>query len=129
MPDYLDTSTFMKLVRSEEGSLALRDELATRGPLVSSVVLVVEGRRAAARYGALALTRARAALGTITLLAVDEATLESAATLEPPTLRSLDALHLAAAVSMADELGRFYCYDARLADAAAARGIEVRRPG
>lgn len=129
MPDYLDTSAFMKLVRSEERSDALRRELAARGPLVSSVLLVVEGRRAAARYGAMALTRARAALATITLLAVDEPTLESAASLQPSTLRSLDALHLAAAISMGDELGRFYCYDTRLADAAHACGIEVHPPG
>ncbi len=129
MPDYLDTSAFMKLVRSEAKSDALRCELATRGSLVSSVLLVVEGRRAAARYGELALTRARAALATITLLAVDEPTLASAAGLRPSTLRSVDALHLAAAISMGDELGRFYCYDTRLADAADACGIEVRRPG
>jgi len=128
VPDYLDTSAFIKLVRSEPESRALRAELASGDALVSSVLLVVEGRRAAARYGAVAIGRARAALSTITLLAVDDATLETAADLEPAELRSLDALHLAAALSMAGELGRLYCYDARLSAAAAEFGLDVRQP-
>jgi predicted nucleic acid-binding protein len=129
VPDYLDTSAFIKLVRSEPESHALRAEIATGDALVSSALLVVEGRRAASRYGALALVRARAALGAVTLLAIDDAVLEAAADLEPPELRSHDALHLAAALSLGDDLGRLYCYDDRLAAAAGARGVDVRRPG
>lgn len=128
MPDYLDTSAFIKLVRAEPESAQLRAELAGGEELVSSVLLVVEGRRAAARYGATALQRARAALTTITLLTIDDAILESAAGLRPPALRSLDALHLAAAASLGDELGQFFCYDSRLGDAAAQLGIDVRAP-
>ena len=128
MPDYLDTSAFIKLVRSEPESRALRAEMTTGDVLVSSVLLLVEGRRAAARYGPVALARARAALSTVTLLPIDDATLEAAAELEPSELRSLDALHLAAAVSLAGDLGRVYCYDIRLATAARALGLDVRRP-
>jgi len=128
VPDYLDTSAFIKLVRSEPESRALRAELATGEALVSSTLLLVEGRRAAARYGALALGRARAALATITLLPIDDATLETAADLDPPDLRSLDAVHLAAALSLGHDLKRMYCYDARLAAAAIPRGIDVRQP-
>lgn len=128
MPDYLDTSAFVKLVRAEPESPQLRAQLAVGDQLVSSALLVVEGRRAAARYGATALQRARAALTTITLLTIDDATLESAAELRPPALRSLDALHLAAAASLGDELGRFFCYDTRLGDAAAQLGFDVRAP-
>lgn len=128
MPDYLDTSAFVKLVRSEPESSTLRAEIALGDALVSSALLAVEGRRAAARYGSLALARARAGLVTITLLPLDDETLETAAELEPPELRSLDALHLAAAISLEQELGRFYCYDARLAAAAAGLGFDVRRP-
>ena len=125
---YLDTSAFIKLVRSEPESSALGAEIATGDAIVSSALLVVEERRAAARYGPLALSRARAALATITLLALDDATLEMAAGLEPPELRSLDALHLATAISLRGELGRFFCYDARLSAAAAQAGLEVRQP-
>ncbi len=128
MPDYLDTSAFIKLVRSEPGSRALRAEMVTGDALVSSALLLVEGRRAASRYGTVALVRARAALSTITLLPIDDATLETAADLEPPELRSLDALHLAAALSLADDLGCVYCYDARLATAARTVGLNVRQP-
>lgn len=128
MPDYLDTSAFIKLVRSEPESRALRADMTTGDVLVSSVLLLVEGRRAAARYGPVALARARAALSTVTLLPIDDATLEAAAELEPSELRSLDALHLAAAVSLAGDLGRVYCYDIRLATAARALGLDVRQP-
>lgn len=128
MPDYLDTSAFVKLVISEPESHALRAEMATGDALVSSALLLVEGRRAAWRYGTVALVRARAALSTVTLLPVDDATLETAADLEPPELRSLDALHLAAALSLAGDLGRVYCYDTRLAAAATTLGLDVRQP-
>lgn len=128
MPDYLDTSAFIKLVRSEPESRALRAELGSAGALVSSVLLVVEGRRAAARYGMDALLRARAALSTITLVPIDGPTLERAADLTPPELRSLDALHLASALSLGGDLGRMYCYDARLAAAGTLLGLDVRQP-
>lgn len=95
---------------------------------MSSALLLVEGRRAAARYGSLALGRARGALATVTLLPIDDLTLESAADLEPQQLRSLDALHLATATSLGKDLGRFYSYDVRLADAAGALGLDVRTP-
>jgi predicted nucleic acid-binding protein len=128
VPDYLDTSGFLKLVRSEPESSALRAEIASGDALVSSALLLVEGRRAAARYGPLALVRARTALTTVTLLPVDDATLEDAADLHPAELRSLDALHLASAIGLGAELGRFYCYAQRLAAAAATLGVDVRQP-
>ena len=129
MPDYLDTSGFIKLVRSEPESARLREQLASGQALVSSALLFVEGQRVAARYGALALARAGSALATITLLPLDDAVLDRAATLQPLELRSLDALHLATAIELGPDLGRFYCYDQRLAVAAATLEIDVRCPG
>lgn len=129
MPAYLDTSAFIKLVRSEPESPALRDEL--RGAdteLISSILLSVEGRRAARRYGKLASIRASAALTTVTLLALDEPIIEIAADLEPPELRSLDALHLATILSVGEDVERVYCYDSRLTSAARTLGIEVAEP-
>jgi hypothetical protein len=127
LPDYLDTSAFIKLVRSEPESPALRRELAGR-ELLSSALLIVEGRRAARRYGELASRRARAALTAITIIALDEPTLDAAAALDPPELRSLDALHLATIVSLGKDIERVYCYDTRLTEAARAVGIEVCQP-
>lgn len=128
MASYLDTSAFMKLVRSEPESPALRAHMAPGRELVSSALLIVEARRAAARYGPSAQARAQQALGTITLLPIDDPTLELACTMHPRQLRSLDALHLAAASSIGDDLGSFYCYDERLCLAARAMGLDVQHP-
>jgi predicted nucleic acid-binding protein len=127
LPDYLDTSAFIKLVRSEAESSALRRDLVGRD-LLSSALLVVEGRRAARRYGELAGTRARAALTAITLLPLEEPILDGACELNPVELRSLDALHLATVLSLGEDIERFYCYDERLAGAAQALGVEVAQP-
>jgi uncharacterized protein len=127
LPDYLDTSAFVKLVRSEPESPALRAELAGR-ELLSSALLSVEGRRAARRYGTLAVGRARAALATITLLPIDQSIVDAAGELEPAELRSLDALHLATIISLGDDIDRTYCYDDRLTHAARALDIEVVEP-
>lgn len=127
MPDYLDTSAFIKLVRSEPESPALRAELADR-ELLSSMLLSVESHRAARRYGKLAISRTRAALTTITLLPIDQPIVEAAGELEPAELRSLDALHLATIISLGKDLERTYCYDRRLTDAARALGIDVLQP-
>jgi hypothetical protein len=104
VPDYLDTSAFIKLVRSEPESAALRADMQSGGQIVSSALLVVEGRRAAARYGSLASARAQGALGAVTLLPLDDQTLERAAELAPPELRPPDALHLVTTVSPVEDL-------------------------
>ena len=91
-------------------------------------VLIVEGRRAAKRYGALAATRARAALTAITLLPLDAPVQQAAVELDPAELRSLDALHLATVLSVGEDLKRLYCYDIRLTEAARSIGIEVSQP-
>jgi hypothetical protein len=72
VPDYLDTSALITLVRSGPESGALRAELEASG--------------------------------------------------------GLDALHLAAALSLGSDLERMYCYDVRLAAAATAFGLDVRAP-
>jgi uncharacterized protein len=129
LPAYIDTSAFIKLVRSEPESQALRAELrGVENELISSILLSVEGHRAARRYGKLASVRANAALTTITLLALDEPIIEIAANLEPPELRSLDALHLASILSLGEDIECVYCYDTRLTSAAQALEIEVIAP-
>lgn len=54
--------------------------------------------------------------------------LEQAGVLTPPDLRSLDAIHVAAALSLGDDLGDLVTYDARMAVAAQARGLNVIAP-
>jgi len=53
---------------------------------------------------------------------------EAAGTLVPPDLRSLDAIHVAAALSLGDDLGDLVTYDARMVNAAEAQGVNVVSP-
>jgi len=126
---YVDTSAFLKLVHDERESAALHADLPAEVAFVSSTLLTVEARRAAARYDGRVLERTRALLDTFALLPLDDPVLERAATLEPLALRSLDALHLATALSIGPAHLTLYTYDDRLADAAAAHGFPVRAPG
>jgi predicted nucleic acid-binding protein len=118
----------VKLPLSEPQRVELRHALAGHDGLVASALLRVEAERACARYGAVFAERARAALGGVALIPVDEAVISAAATLEPPGLGTLDAIHLATALSLGSELEAMYVYDARLAAAAAAAGIVALAP-
>lgn len=72
--------------------------------------------------------RARAALSAITLVQCTTAAFEQAALHEPSLLRSMDALHLAAALELGDDLEVLVTYDDRLAEAAERNGIAVLAP-
>jgi len=61
----------------------------------------------------------------ITFLRLDESLVDRAGRLDPPILRSLDAIHLASALLLQDELDALVTYDRRLAQAAAQLGIRV----
>jgi predicted nucleic acid-binding protein len=128
VPAYVDTSAFVKLVRVEPETEPLRTDVGAE-PLVSSALLAVEVRRAAARLGREALDAAQGLLQRVTLLPLGAEVLDAAATLEPPALRSLDALHLATALSIGPAHLALYTYDDRLAEAARAHGFAVRSPG
>ncbi len=54
---------------------------------------------------------ARGWLRDVALIPLEDALLDEATSLDPPALRSLDALHLATALSIRDDLGAFYSYD------------------
>ena len=130
MAYYLDTSAAVKLVVAEAGSAALRSWLNDRpDEIVSSDPLRTELLRATRRGAPEQMHRARTVLDSIVLLSLPSSTFERAADLDPETLRSLDALHLAAALELGDELDGILTYDDRLAAAARARGIRVVAPG
>jgi predicted nucleic acid-binding protein len=126
---YLDTSAAAKLVVGEAGSVALRAWLeGCNTEIVSSDLLRTELLRATRREAPEHMQRARAVLDSVILLSLPSAIFERAADLDPASLRSLDALHLAAALELGDELDGIITYDDRLADAARARGIGVIAP-
>jgi predicted nucleic acid-binding protein len=74
------------------------------------------------------VAKVRRQLRTVALVSVDRETLERAGGLLPADLRSLDAVHVAAAMSLGDELGDVVTYDARMAAAATAQGLSVVSP-
>ena len=71
---------------------------------------------------------ARRLLEAVTLTQVTTAVFEQAGRLDPASLRSLDAIHLAAALDLGDDLDGLVTYDSVLARAAASAGIEVTAP-
>ena len=129
MAYYLDTSAALKLVVAEDETTALTAWLERHGDdVVSSDLLRTELLRATRRGAPHAMPRARAVLDAVTLLTLPTSTFERAADLDPELLRSLDALHLAAALELGDDLDGLVTYDDRLADAAQLHGISVINP-
>ena len=128
---YLDSSALMKLVRREAETDALNEWLDRRRevPLVSSELGRVEVLRAARRVSGPVLAEARAVVGDLDLIPLDRAVQDVACDIGAPTLRALDALHLASALLLGDALTAFIAYDHRLADGAQAAGLAVVRPG
>jgi predicted nucleic acid-binding protein len=53
----------------------------------------------------------------------------AAASLTPIALRTLDAIHLASALTLGDDLTAVLAYDKRMQDAARSQGITVLAPG
>ena len=123
MADYLDTSALVKLVVAEAETEALLVWLAGRtGEATSSDLARTELLRVVRRVAPDRLERARRVLDSLTLLALPTEAFEEASHLAPPTMRSLDALHLAAALRLGDDLDAIVTYDDRLADAARLNG-------
>ena len=126
---YLDTSAAVKLVVAEPQTDALMTWLASLTvEVVSSDLLRTELLRATGRAEPHAMITARAVLESVTLLSVPTNTFERAGLLGPPHLRSLDAIHLAMALDLGDDLTGMVTYDDRLADAATTHGITVAAP-
>lgn len=124
---YLDTSAFVKLIRAESESDALQTWLFKRR-YASSDLLRTEAIRVARRAGTDVLARCRHGLGALTLVRIDAAVFESAAELDPAVLRTLDAIHLAAARRLGDDLAGIVTYDRRMTEAATGLGLEVTSP-
>lgn len=107
---------------------ALREHLGHFGGAVSSALLRTEAVRACARYGEPFAEAARAGLDRVALLPVTDDLLDAGADLRPVGLRSLEALHLATALSLGSDLGALIAYDARLGGAAVDAGVPVLAP-
>ena len=128
---YFDSSAVLKLITEEQESAALRDFIEGDNPwssplsLVSSRLAHIEVWRAAQRIGPHLLKTARGILGGITMLEISRDASEQAARLQPTSLRTLDALHLAAALSARLDV---VTYDHRMARTAEGLGLTVFAP-
>lgn len=130
LPVYLDSSALLKLVLPERQRAALESAIAPWPDRIASELSVVECMRAVRRQpeAATLLLRLEDVLPSVTLIRLDSALLRLAGILEPTHLRSLDAIHLAAALSIGDYPEAFVTYDERLAEAARAVGLNVLMP-
>lgn len=128
-PVYLDSSGLVKLVLREAESEELERYLRAHPTRVSCALARVEVLRAVWRYGQQHLIRATNVLRGVLLLPLDALLLESAARQAPATLRSLDAIHLAAAQTLGRDLESLVTYDHRMSEAALALGFRVDAPG
>ncbi len=128
---YLDSSALVKLVLPEAETGALLEALSDWPERISSALAGVEVLRAVRRAGAGKRVRERAerVISGIGLVRVDGAVLSGADRLEPAELRTLDAIHLATALSAGEDLGAMICYDARLTQAATRLGVTMMAPG
>jgi hypothetical protein len=126
---YLDSSAFVKIVVEEPGSRRLRAYLARqRLRHVSSALLRTEALRAVRHLGSPALAAMREALRRVDLIGIDDRILDAAGILEPRIVRTLDAIHLASALALGDDLEAIVTYDQRMAEAAALLGLPVAAP-
>ena len=127
---YVDSSALLKLVIREAETSALEADFATRDGLVTSRLAVVECRRTARRFlRGRQLQTLEQVLEAIYLIEITPAILERAGIAEPPGLRSLDAIHLATALSIDEPSLDIITYDRRFAEAASASGLRVVQPG
>jgi predicted nucleic acid-binding protein len=127
---YLDSAAVVKLVHAEPESPALRRWLDKRAETgwISSVLTEIESFRALARSAPEAVSRLPAVLDLIDLIDLDQRIRILARTVQPVTVRSLDAIHLGTALQSRPGLTSFVTYDKRLLDAARAAGLPVDSP-
>ena len=125
---FLDSSALTKLVVVEPESSALRRWLSVRPGRVAAALARTEVLRAAGRVSAAHVRVAWRVLAGIDLIDLDRGLLDRAGELTPHAMRSLDAVHLAAALELGSDLGAFVTYDAQQAEVARAWGLVVVAP-
>lgn len=130
---YLDTSALVKLIRSEPESDQLGDWLDdhTEIPWITSSLTEIELPRAIRSAAPEGLPAVPSVLARLDRFEIDPVIRATAAAYTKPSLRSLDAIHVATAqvAASAAPLTALITYDSRLGDAAEALGMTVVAPG
>ena len=126
----LDSSAIGNILVHETETDALQSALSDTPRMISSILAIVEVERVI-RRGQLEKSvgqRSKRLLASMTLVRISEDVLAAAGTVGPPDLGSLDAIHLASALSAQPDIDVFITYDKRLAGAAQVAGLEVWAP-
>jgi len=125
---YVDTSAVGRVLLGEPDAPAVLRDLAGFDQHVASRLLRIELRRLALREDAVAA--ANQLLSGVALMPMDDAILTASETLPPATVATLDAIHLATALKLADAgvLDTVMTYDQRLAEGAEHHGLRVLAP-
>jgi uncharacterized protein len=125
---YVDTSALGRVLLGEPDAPAIERGLEAFDDQVASRLLAMELRRVAFRRGRVAA--AEHLLRGVELMPVDEPVLRAAETIEPYTVATLDAIHLATARRLAADglLDAIMTFDTRLAEGARHHGIDVVAP-
>ncbi len=124
---YVDASALVKVAVAEAESAAMHRWYVESERVATSRVGLIETRRAAGR-GNVDRAHLRFVLDSLVVIEVDARVADRTAGLGPPALRTLDAIHLASAIELGQELDAFVTYDGRLAEAARAVGLPVVSP-
>lgn len=125
---FLDASAFVKLLVVEPESTELRRWIRGRD-VASSDLLRTEARRAVAGEPADVRRQCEELLAEIPMIRLVPAVLDRAGELPGQRLRSLDAIYLACALRLGDDLAGIVSYDARQLVAAEGLGIATSSPG
>ena len=126
---YLDTSALLKLVRREAETDALSTWLLERVdvPKITSALTRIELLQATRRLDSSPVGIATALLAGIDVIPISAVVIDVASELDQ--VRSLDAIHLASALSINDGSLMLLTYDARLREASLRVGVSVEAPG
>ncbi len=126
---YVDASALVKLFKAERETAAFRAALADWPVQVASELIRVEALCTARRLGDEdTLRRVRAALERINLVPLSPEIIELASNAHTPPLRAMDAIHLATALTLREDLGAVFVYDSDLHAAAQAHQLNPLAP-
>ena len=130
---YFDASALVKLVMSESESVALRKYLATAqgdgiDGVISSRITHIEVLRSVMKRSPELAAKARSVLRGVHLIGLSYAVVSAAWRLEPSSLRTLDAIHVASALQENRSLRHVVTYDERMSEACWMAGLEVVTP-
>jgi predicted nucleic acid-binding protein len=126
---YLDASALVKLFKAERETEAFRAALREWPVQVASELIRVEAVCTARRLGGEDVLRcAQAALRRIALIPLSPEIIELATAAHTPPLRAMDAIHLATALTIREDLGAVFVYDGDLHAAAGAHRLNPLAP-